>query len=364
MADNLDRIIDECIDRLNRGESLEACLTDYPGYVEQLKPLLQAMLTTREVYSFVPSPGAKSSARQRFGEALQELRPREERPSVFSWLRGGSKVWATAAAVVLIAIIGYFGLRPVLFPGVPVDQPGPGSVSPSPQPGQAPVVVAPQPSPEGNFVFLISDDVNAIGDFDRVDVSVSKVGLLQGDSVGWVEFEPQLREVDLTLVPGDKTLEIWRGDVPTGQYTEVFVQVDAVHGILKDTGEEVEIKLPSQKLHISKQFQVTADTLTSFTYDLTVVAAGNTQSGIKYILKPQVDQSGADHKPIEPEGKAKEEDGGNMKPGNKESPLNPPDLSGSEPSTKVTMCGRDTLAVLALYRLDSAKPVALIEGRC
>ena len=43
--------------------------------------------------------------------------------------------------------------------------------------------------------------------------------------------------------------------------------------------------------------------MTSFTYDLTVVAAGNAQSGIKYILKPQVDQSGADHKPDEGKGR-------------------------------------------------------------
>ena len=64
----------------------------------------------------------------------------------------------------------------------------------------------------------------------------------------------------------------------------------------------MEVKLPSHKLHISKSFQVTADTVTSFTYDLTVVAAGSPQSGIKYILKPQVDQSGAHHKP----GKGKE----------------------------------------------------------
>jgi hypothetical protein len=80
-----------------------------------------------------------------------------------------------------------------------------------------------------------------------------------------------------------------------------------VRGILKETGEEVEIKLPSQKLHISKQFQVANDTVTSFTYDLTVIAVGNSQSGIKYILKPQVEQSGADQKPIENKGKSKEE---------------------------------------------------------
>ena len=74
--------------------------------------------------------------------------------------------------------------------------------------------------------------------------------------------------------------------MPEGQYSKLFIHVADVHGILKETGQSVEVKLPSQKLHILKSFQVTADTVTSFTYDVTVVAAGSPKSRIKYILKP------------------------------------------------------------------------------
>jgi hypothetical protein len=100
--------------------------------------------------------------------------------------------------------------------------------------------------------------------------------------------------VDLTLLPGDETQEIWRGDVPEGEYTKVFIQVSDITGILKETGQMVEVKLPSQKLQISMAFQITAGSVTSFTYDLTVVATGNQQSGINYILKPQVSESGTE----------------------------------------------------------------------
>ncbi|MFC2068409.1 DUF4382 domain-containing protein [Chloroflexota bacterium] len=360
MANNLDVILDECIDRINRGESLEACFTDYPDHVEQLKPLLQAMLTAQQVYTFVPSPNAKRTARQRFNRALQEQGQRhEERQPVFAWLSGWSNVWATATAVLLIALFGYFGLRSALLPGETVPQPDPGIVTPIPQPGPAPVVVAPQLSPEGNFVFLISDDVNAISDFERVDVSISNISMLTSSTSGkWVEFEPELAEVDLTLVQGDKTQEIWRGDIPENEYTKVSIQVSDVRGILK-TGEEVEIKLPSQKLHISKPFQITPDTVTSFTYDLTVVAAGNIKSGINYILKPQVDQSGATYKPIEPKEKAKGEGGKSTKPGNKAASLNLFYSPHSYASTKVTIHWHDTFSLLALYRLDGVKAVAL-----
>jgi hypothetical protein len=102
-------------------------------------------------------------------------------------------------------------------------------------------------------------------------------------------------------VQGDKTQQIWRGNIPEGEYTKVFIYVSNVQGVLKEAmdtnGQSVEIKLPSNKLHISESFQITENTVTSFTYDLTVIATGNEQSGIKYILKPQAGESGADNKP-------------------------------------------------------------------
>ena len=78
-----------------------------------------------------------------------------------------------------------------------------------------------------------------------------------------------------------------------------------IYGVLKKTGQRAEIKLPSQKLQISRSFQVTADMVTSFTYDLTVVAAGSSKLGIKYILKPQIGQSGAEQKPGKGKGKGR-----------------------------------------------------------
>ena len=291
MVNEFDRVLDECIDRINRGEDLGACLADYPRYAQQLQPLLRAMLQTKEAYSFVPSASVKGTARQRFNAALEErARRREERRPVFPWVFGWSRAWVTVAAVLLVALIGYFGLRPVLFPVEPGPQPGPLSVMPSPQ-----------PSPQGNFVFLISDDVNAINDFQSLNISISKIGLqAEGETSRWIELDPEVEVVDLTLLQEDKAREIWRGDVPEGQYTKVFIHVTSVQGVLKETGLTVEVKLPSQKLQIPKAFDVSADTVTSFVYDVTVVEAG--KSG-QYILKPQAAQSGAGQKFEEIDGK-------------------------------------------------------------
>jgi hypothetical protein len=320
MINDFDKILDECIDRINRGDSIDSCLADYPDLAEQLRPLLETVFYMRDAYTFVPSASAKRAARERFNAALEDLaRRREKSQPRFAWFQRRPAVWATVAAVLVIAVMAYLGIKLAQLPGETAPSPGPSVVSPGPgpgpsavapstQPGPTPAVTVAQPSLEGNFVFLISDDVNAIADFENVNVSISRVSLVRsGDSGETIEFEPEQGEVDLTQVQGEKTQEIWRGNLPEGQYTAVSLQVSSVVGILKATGEEVEIKLPSDRLRISKDFQVNQNVLTTFTYDLTVVAAGNSQSGIKYILKPQADQSGASHEPIGQKDKTKKE---------------------------------------------------------
>ena len=287
MKDNLDKILDECIDRINHGESIETCLADFPEYSRALGPLLSTMLETKTAYSFAPSIRAKSFHRQRFNAALVALKERHERrqpllPKILGW----SKVWAPVAAAIVIALVGYFGLRPVLMP---------------------PVMIA-QPNPEGNFAFLVSDEVNAISDFQKLNLSISKVILhLEGDEEMKIEFEPGVQMVNLTDLQGNRAQEIWRGDVPEGEYSKVFLEVSQVSGILWDGGEEVEIKLPSGKLQISKPFRVESGEVTNFVYDLTVVKAG--KSG-QYILKPQIGQSGADQDFIKVKPEEQPEDNG------------------------------------------------------
>jgi hypothetical protein len=271
MTSDFDKILDECVDRINRGERLEDCMASYPEHAEELEPLLRSMLDTQTAYMFTPSPTAKRKARQRFNDARAELvHKRAERPTFFPWLFGKSKVWATVPAVLLVALIGFIGLRPVLFPAE----------------------LVPQPSPEGNFVFLISDEVNAIEDFQSLDISISKVGLqMEGETGQWIELNPEVKAVDLTLLPGDKAREIWRGDIPEGRYSKVFIHISDVDGVLKETGVSANVKLPSEKLQMSNPFEITSDSVANFVYDVTVIQAG--QSGM-YILKPQIDQSGAD----------------------------------------------------------------------
>ncbi len=279
MANEFDGILDECIGRINRGESIEECLKDYPAYSKELEPLLRAMFEVEAAYSFTPSADTKRAARQRFYTALEK----KEQPSLWERLFARRLIWTTIAAVLVILVGAYFGLRMTVFPVIPTT-----TIASS--------------APNGNFAFLVSDDINAIEEFSEVNVTIDKVALLKGGaSPEWVEFTPEVKAFDLALLPGDKTQELWRGNIPEGDYSKVVIYVSNVNGTLKDSGEDIEIKLPSNKLQLSKSFQVSIDTVTSFTYDMTVIKTGNAQNS-KYILKPQIAESGATQQSLQDKG--------------------------------------------------------------
>jgi hypothetical protein len=272
MTEDFNRILDECIDRINHGDNLADCLSDYPAYSERLKPLLESMHNIQKTYTFTPSADTKRAARQKFHAAMDK---RRQMISIPAFLKVISRpaVWATVAVLVL-AIVSVLVIRPLLNPTTLI------------------------PSPDGNFAFLISDEPNDIGDFESLNVTISRVELQSVGSVKRLQFTPETKTVDLTQLQGEQTQEIWRGDVPAGQYSHVFIYVSQVKGKLESTGHIIDVKLPSNKLHMSVPFEVTADTFTSFTFDITVVATGN--SG-KYILKPQIGESGAqqEQEPLE-----------------------------------------------------------------
>lgn len=276
MKEDFERILDVCIDRINRGESIESCLKDYPEIANDLSPLLRSMFLTKNAFDFSPAADAKRQARQHLFTALEK---QATTPAPWWLLRPA--LWVSLVSVIVIIVAGYFALRATVFPV------------------QTPRVNITSPSPTGNFAFLVSDDVNALADFSDLFVTVDNISLLQtGNATKWVDFAPETSQFDLTLLPGDKTQQLWRGNVPEGNYSQVVISVSEVHGTLKATGETISIKLPSDKLKLSQGFTVSNDSVTSFVYDLTVIHTGNGKNG-KYILKPQAASSGASQSPVQ-----------------------------------------------------------------
>jgi hypothetical protein len=235
VAEDFDRILDECIDRINRGDSLADCLSDYPAYSEELKPLLQSMHDVQKTCAFAPSADTKRAARQKLQAALgkqQHMKP------VLSFFRliPRRAVWATVAVLVL-AIVGTLVIQSVL---------------------NAPKLV---PSPDGNFAFLISDEPSDINDFENFDITILRVELQAADSKERLEFIPH-----------------------------IHIYIGEVKGKLGLTGQTINVKVPGDVVHMPIPFEVTVDMVTLYTFDITVVEAGNSGT---YILKLQLSESGA-----------------------------------------------------------------------
>lgn len=168
-----------------------------------------------------------------------------------------------------------------------------------------------------NFRFLISDEKNDIGDFEHLYIVISSIGVREaGDSGQWITLDlkddpdgDNIIGIDLRPLEDENALVLWSGNIDAGDYDKVFIHVDNVTGILDDGGGTAEVKLPSGRLQISKPFTV-GDEVANFVYDITVVKAGT--SG-KYILKPQIAESGADQEfnDVTPQGQTAQNQGQN-----------------------------------------------------
>jgi len=270
MSDRFEKIINECIDRINGGNTIESCIADHTEHAAELEPMLNAMFATKSAFASVPSAPARQRARQRMLAALRESEAKHSTKAGFAFpnILRSMKVLATAAAVLVIAIVSYFGV-----------------VLTSTQ------IVPTIASADGNFALLISDEPNDIGDFDSLTMIVDKIHLKPaGEARKWIEIDAEDTEVDLTLLQGDNAFEIWRGDVPEGDYTEALLYSNEVSGVLTTSGDTVTIKLPFSRLSLKGDFSVGSDEeVTDFVYDITVISAG--QSG-KYILQPNTNESG------------------------------------------------------------------------
>lgn len=225
----------------------------------------------------------------------------------------------------------------------------------------------------GTVNFYISDEQNAIGDFEHLNVTITKVGFQkQGDDEenetevedetesqqtdapadqnetesaenetetaensseegepevdmnetevddeeedaedenesreGWVTRDVENVTIDLTEYQGANATLLSSFTVPNGTYNKVFVYVSEINATLEN-GEQVNVKLPSQKLQLNSHFTVGNGEDLDFVFDITVFKAGN--SG-QYILKPVVSESGTDV-PIEAEDRGNSEDQG------------------------------------------------------
>lgn len=99
-------ILDECLESVRRGDSVEACLARYPKHAERLRPLLTLAARVQAAPRTEPRPWAQATAwdlvRQRAAELRGGKRRRGVNVSFGAWLRP----MAISAAMVLAIMFG------------------------------------------------------------------------------------------------------------------------------------------------------------------------------------------------------------------------------------------------------------------
>lgn len=97
-----DNILDDCLERLHRGETIAACLAAYPEHAAALKPLLETARRTQQAVSVTPRPEFRQAAAAQFAKAVREMPAAKKRGFFF----GLKPAWTTLIVVVIVLLAG------------------------------------------------------------------------------------------------------------------------------------------------------------------------------------------------------------------------------------------------------------------
>ena len=100
ISNEFENILDQCLERLVTGETIEQCLLSYPEQALELEPLLRTAQAAREASAILPRADFKARARYEFQAALHDAVGNKKQPR-FSLRRG----WVPALLIVGILLV-------------------------------------------------------------------------------------------------------------------------------------------------------------------------------------------------------------------------------------------------------------------
>ncbi len=106
-----EEILNICLERMLRGQTVEQCLRDYPEQAVDLKPLLQTALAAKAASAIQPRSEFKARARDAFQDALRQRNAVPQKSSPFSrWRRFLQPLqlqpaWSIALVVLVVVVL-------------------------------------------------------------------------------------------------------------------------------------------------------------------------------------------------------------------------------------------------------------------
>ncbi|MSQ25379.1 MAG: hypothetical protein EXR49_03755 [Dehalococcoidia bacterium] len=100
--EQLQEALAQCIEKMQRGASVDACVAEHAEHAEALRPLLAATLAANAAYRQEPSKEARARGRARLQGAIAEARSRQAQQAAHhTWLMP-LKAWSAAMAGVVL----------------------------------------------------------------------------------------------------------------------------------------------------------------------------------------------------------------------------------------------------------------------
>ena len=107
MTQKIEDILDNCLERMFKGESVEDCVKTYPEQALELEPLLKAsFVVIQKSCAIQPSPEFKARGRSQLQGILYAKLAKAERARIPIWHRR----WAVAMTTVLVIVLAGVGI--------------------------------------------------------------------------------------------------------------------------------------------------------------------------------------------------------------------------------------------------------------
>jgi hypothetical protein len=101
--EKFNNILNECLDRILKGETVDRCLLDYPEHSKELEPLLKTALAASTISRVQPRSEFKAEARRQFQAALIEMKVKQNEKNASPVYRRQWR-WRSGWALSLIAV--------------------------------------------------------------------------------------------------------------------------------------------------------------------------------------------------------------------------------------------------------------------
>jgi len=99
-----ENILDECLEKIFQGKTVEQCLQDYPDHATALEPMLRTVVQTRGATNIQPRPEFKDRARHQFQSAIREMEPASS--GGLGFFPRFKPVWIALTAFLAIIVLG------------------------------------------------------------------------------------------------------------------------------------------------------------------------------------------------------------------------------------------------------------------